>query len=126
MSVRATLAGWLWEVLEELMAEERGFFLQFVWGRSRLPLNEAGFVERFKIQRFGRAPADRYFPVAHTCFFALELPAYSSAKLMRERLRYAMYNCESIDGDATDVGDRAAAMGQAEDWDVGEDDEEED
>ena len=118
--------GRVWEVLEKMDQDDRRAFLRFVWGRSRLPLNEAGFVERFKIQRFGRAPADRYFPVAHTCFFALELPAYSSAKLMRERLRYAMYNCESIDGDATDVGDRAAAMGQAEDWDVGEDDEEED
>jgi hypothetical protein len=55
---------------------------------------EASFSQKFKIQRFTKAPADRYYPVAHTCFFTLELPAYSSAKLMRERLRYAIHNCE--------------------------------
>ena len=62
----------------------------------------------------GRAPADRYFPVAHTCFFTLELPAYSSAKLMRERLRYAIYNCEDIDGDETATGDHAFAMARGD------------
>ena len=70
-----------------------------------------------------RSPADRYFPVAHTCFFALELPEYSSAKLLRERLRYAIYNCETIDGDETGAGAAAAAIAQADDWDVADEDE---
>jgi len=37
VSVSARLAGWLWEVLEEFTAEQRSLFLQFVWGRSRMP-----------------------------------------------------------------------------------------
>lgn len=37
VSVSAKMAGWLWEVLEEFNAEQRSLFLQFVWGRSRMP-----------------------------------------------------------------------------------------
>ena len=81
-------------MLEAFDHDDRRAFLRFVWGRSRLPLKAEGFKEKFKIQGFQRSPPDRYFPVAHTCFFTIELPAYSSAKLMRERLRYAIYNCE--------------------------------
>ena len=49
--------------------------------------------------------------MAHTCFFSLELPAYSSLAVTRERLRYAIHNCEAIDGDQTGVGNTAAALG---------------
>ena len=51
---------------------------------------------------------DRYFPVAHTCFFALELPAYSTQELMKARFRYAIHNCEAIDGDETARANEAA------------------
>ena len=112
-----------WEVLTAFDHDDRRAFLRFVWGRSRLPLNEAGFTQKFKIQAFGRSPADRYFPVAHTCFFTIELPAYTSAKLMRARLRYAIYNCEDIDGDETATGDHAFAKARGDDWDVSDEDE---
>lgn len=49
--------------------------------RTRLPLTAEGFSQRFKLQSFGRSPADDYLPVAHTCFFSLELPAYSSLEV---------------------------------------------
>jgi HECT-domain (ubiquitin-transferase) len=32
--------------------------------------------------------------VAHTCFFSLELPAYSSLEVMTKKLLYAIYNCQ--------------------------------
>jgi hypothetical protein len=35
------------------------------------------------------------------CFFALELPRYSSETVMRNRLLYAMHNCTTVDGDTT-------------------------
>lgn len=38
------------------------------------------------------------------CFFALELPRYSSKALMRTKLLYAIMNCNSIDVDATHEG----------------------
>ena len=38
------------------------------------------------------------------CFFALELPRYSSKAVMRAKLLYAIRECVSIDGDATHEG----------------------
>jgi E3 ubiquitin-protein ligase HERC2 len=98
-------------VLEDFTDEERSMFLRFCWGRSRLPLTAAAFPQRFKLQSFGRSPADNYLPVSHTCFFSLELPAYSTIEIMREKITYAIYNCQAIDGDDTGVGMAAAAMG---------------
>ena len=39
------------------------------------------FHQPFKIQAFLKVPADAYLPVAHTCFFSLELPRYSSREV---------------------------------------------
>ena len=55
--------------------------------------------------------ANNYMPVAHTCFFQCELPQYSTIDIMRAKLRYAIFNCQAIDGDDTGVGMQAAAMG---------------
>lgn len=53
-------------------------------------------------------PADQYMPVAHTCFFSLELPRYSSLEITRDRLRYAIVNCQAIDVDASQGHDSTA------------------
>jgi len=103
-----------WRVMREFNQEERAAFLRFTWGRSRLPLNAASFSQRFKLMGFGRSPPDAYYPVAHTCFFQLELPRYSTYEIMREKIRYAIFNCQAIDGDDTGVGMQAAAMGWEE------------
>ncbi|KAG5186945.1 hypothetical protein JKP88DRAFT_257310 [Tribonema minus] len=100
-----------WTALRAFGDEERAMFLRFCWGRTRLPLTADQFAQRFKLQSFGRSPADDYLPVAHTCFFSLELPAYSSLEVMTKKLLYAIYNCQAIDGDETDTAMRAAAMG---------------
>lgn len=103
-----------WQALEEFTNEERSAFIKFTWGRSRLPLNAAGFTQRFKLQSFDKHPADNYLPVAHTCFFSLELPRYSTLEIMKEKLRYAIFNCQAIDGDETSTGMTVAAMGWEE------------
>ena len=82
-----------WQVMREFNQDERSMFLRFTWGRSRLPLNEAAFTQRFKILAFDRSPPDQYYPVAHTCFFQLELPRYSTAEIMREHLRCKAVSC---------------------------------
>ena len=105
---------YFWQILDEFSEEERSTFLRFVWGRSRLPLTADGFTQRFKLQLFGKQPADQYLPVAHTCFFSLEFPSYSSLEVAKEKLRYAIYNCQAIDGDDTSVGMQAAALGWEE------------
>lgn len=38
-------------------------------------------------------------PTSQTCFFQLRLPPYSTREVMSERLKYAIYNCRSIDLD---------------------------
>ena len=46
-------------------------------------------------------------PVAHTCFFSIELPKYSSYEILRDKLKYAITNCQAIDTDgrAYDIWD---------------------
>ena len=39
------------------------------------------------------------FPVAHACFFSIELPAYSSFDILKNKLRYAMFNFQEVVGD---------------------------
>lgn len=109
-----------WAIMQSHFTNvERSAFIRFTWGRSRLPLTAASFTQRFKIQSFGKSPADNYFPLAHTCFFSIELPRYSTLEIMREKLLYAIFNCEAIDGDDTATGIAVAAMG----WEEEEDEE---
>jgi hypothetical protein len=71
---------WFWDILKsDFSIDDKKAFIRFVWGRSRLPLNKAGFSQPFKIQGFSRSSvqggiADTYLPVSHTCFFSIELP----------------------------------------------------
>jgi hypothetical protein len=108
---------WFWQLLRAFSQAERSAFVRFTWGRSRLPLTAAGFTQRFKLQSFNKSPADSYFPLAHTCFFSIELPRYSSLEVMRDKLLYAIFNCEAIDGDDTGAGIAVAAMTWEEDAD---------
>jgi hypothetical protein len=49
--------------------------------------------------RKGGTEPDIMLPVAHTCFFSIELPRYSSYEILRDKLRYAFTNCQAIDTD---------------------------
>jgi hypothetical protein len=73
--------------------------LRFVWGRSRLPINEEGFTHPMKIQKIdrGNKENDEMLPLSHTCFFTLDLPQYSSKQIMKLKLLYSITNCKSID-----------------------------
>jgi hypothetical protein len=102
---------WFWEVMENSFTQQDlKAFVRFTWGRSRLPLTRAGFSQMLKIQRTNRQPPDSYLPVAHTCFFSIELPAYSSKEVLQRRLLYAIHNCQEVDGDETGIGMRAGDM----------------
>jgi hypothetical protein len=91
--------------------EERQALVKFVWGRTRLPLNKSSFDQTFKIQKYDCSNPDAYFPLAHTCFFSMELPEYSSEEIMREKLLYAIFNATEMDLDANEIGAAAVAMG---------------
>lgn len=94
-----------WQALREFDVNERSDFLKFVWGRARLPNTKEEFPQRFKLQSFNKSPAENYLPVAHTCFFALELPRYPTLELLKAKLRYAIHHCQAMDVD----GDAVAA-----------------
>jgi len=63
-----------WNVLKSFSNEDRKRFLQFVWGRNRLPASSVGFGSNtFKVtdhaEGHNPSKADNYLPVSHTCFF---------------------------------------------------------
>mmetsp|Transcript_3581 Transcript_3581/g.6232 ORF Transcript_3581/g.6232 Transcript_3581/m.6232 type:complete len:1228 (+) Transcript_3581:1-3684(+) len=118
-----------WQVLEEFTEEQRSGYIKFVWGRSRLPQDKTSWEQPHKIAAFhaprptyGAAPTpeDSLLPFAHTCYFTIDLPRYSSVEATRRKLLFAIEHCIEIDGDQTTTGRRAAAMG----FEIGDSDDE--
>lgn len=42
---------------------------------------------------------DQHMPIAHTCFFSIDLPCYSTDEICEKRLLTAILFCGEIDGD---------------------------
>lgn len=95
------LIQWFWDVMEEFTNTERSLFLRFVWGRTRLPRAIADFRGRdFVLQVLDKySPPDHFLPESYTCFFLLKMPRYSCQAVLREKLKYAIHFCKSIDTD---------------------------
>jgi hypothetical protein len=91
---------YFWEVLKEFSQIERSLFLKFVWGRKRLPSGKDW--RHMKVTRYNPSgPVNNYMPISHTCFFTLDLPAYTSKEAMRQKLTYAITHCTAIDLDGS-------------------------
>lgn len=84
----------LFRCLRSMHRVDRARFIRFVWGRSRLPRG-ANWARPFRITRhFGDESA---LPVAHSCFFQLDLPPYSSMPTLRRRVMAALdYGMDSF------------------------------
>ncbi|NWY61054.1 HECD3 ligase, partial [Chionis minor] len=82
-----------WEALNNFTSEDLRRFLKFVTGRSRLPVQITVYPERENLDVLD------LMPQASTCSCTFFLPHYSSAKVCEELMRYAVYNCMSIDTD---------------------------
>ena len=111
------LASNFWSVLEDFTDDERTLFLRFVWARSRMPASIQDLGMNFKLQAMvgsdSTASPNNYMPHAQTCFFSLSLPNYSSKKILREKLLYAIKNSPNMDADVR--------LHSAEGWSVVED-----
>ncbi|KAJ7402131.1 E3 ubiquitin-protein ligase HECTD3-like [Pitangus sulphuratus] len=81
------------EALNNFTSEDLSCFLKFVTGRSRLPVQITVYPERTNLDALD------LMPQASTCSCTFYLPKYSSPKVCEELLRYAVYNCMSIDTD---------------------------
>ena len=44
-------------------------------------------------------PPDNFLPESYTCFFLLKLPRYTCKAVLREKLKYAIHFCKTIDID---------------------------
>lgn len=97
------LIKFFWAALESFNTEERQLFLRFVWGRSRLPVSENDWNQPFTINALHGGSNDT-LPLSHTCFFSIDLPPYNSYDKLREKLLYAIVNCQAIDIDFTADG----------------------
>ena len=52
---------------------------------------------RFRLIGYQCASPDSFLPIAHTCFFSLDLPFYTSFEILRKKVLYASLNCTAID-----------------------------
>ncbi|CAF0834292.1 unnamed protein product [Didymodactylos carnosus] len=90
---------WFWQFVREITDEQRSRLLQFVTGTCRVPIG--GFAEllgsngpqKFCIERFGK---ETMLPRSHTCFNRLDLPPYKRYDQLKEKLLYAIEECEGF------------------------------
>lgn len=69
------LRRFFWAAMEKLPQEQRSRFIEFVYGRSRLPPSADAFPMHFKIDPptpVQRRGGDNSLPSAATCFFKLK------------------------------------------------------
>ena len=94
-SATSPVVAWFWAVVRSLTKEDLARLLMFVTGSSKVPLG--GFAalqgisgpQKFQIHKAYGGGAR--LCTAHTCFNQLDLPEYSSADELRERLMLAIH-----------------------------------
>ena len=80
-----------WSVLESMNREQQAAVLRFVTSCERPPpLGFASMNPPFTIHRVGILRDSDKLPTASTCFNTLKLPTYSSEKVLKQRLLYAV------------------------------------
>ena len=78
-------AHWLWDLMDALDDQQRAKYYRFMTGSSRRPPDGLpGFMIGPK------AGGDGAYPFAHACVNSLDMPAYSSPSVLRERLAAAV------------------------------------
>lgn len=85
----------LFEIVSQMTTKEQSLFVKFITGSERLPIGGIGSLQpRISIAR--KTPGkdempDWLLPSVSTCSHYLKIPAYSSIEIMKEKLRYAIY-----------------------------------
>jgi len=86
---------YLWQILEEMTPKQRSQFLKFAWGRPRLPVSG---TPQMKISSYhvDSGKPDDYLPVAHSCFFQIRIPKYSTYEIAKKKIIYAVEACQDM------------------------------
>jgi len=80
-----------WNVVSSFTPKQQADLLRFVTSCERPPpLGFASMNPPFTIQRVGIMRDGEKLPTASTCFNTLKLPTYSSEKVLKDRLLYAI------------------------------------
>ena len=109
-----------WRVFSTFTNQQKSMFLKFVWGRDRMPSVEDLGSQKFKIVLFEESKSNNHdgiFPEAHTCFFQVNLPRYTTDGACKSKTLYAIETCGSIDTDFY-VNDRGSNRGYDSDFDL--------
>ncbi|XP_061545693.1 probable E3 ubiquitin-protein ligase HERC4 [Phycodurus eques] len=76
-----------WQVFHNLPLEKKKEFLLFLTGSDRIPILG---MKSLKLVIQPTSGGEHYLPVAHTCFNLLDLPKYTHAETLREKLLQAI------------------------------------
>ena len=85
-----------WLAIDELTVEQKRSFLKFVAGVTRIPkvnTNQKPF--HITIQPLDRPPTS--LPVSMTCFNRLSIPLYQSKEVAKEKILFALENCNTME-----------------------------
>jgi len=96
LSHEAPPVSWLWQVLGSWSDSERSAFLRFVSARVRLPPSLEELRGCLLIEANPGARLDA-LPRSKTCFFKLELGAYSSKEALEKAFATACTECGSME-----------------------------
>ena len=87
---------YFWNALDSFSEEDKARFLVFVWGRSRLPVSDATFTQKFTLDVSSSHGSDMSLPGAHTCFFELDLPPYSTETIAHDKVANLLLHQSSV------------------------------
>jgi len=88
---------WTKEVIMSLKDDDLLKFLVFVTGSPSLPVPVSASPESSFTMLVRRQPLSDMLPVAHTCFFHLDMPEYRDKDTLRSKLVYAVQNGVTFD-----------------------------
>ena len=108
LTAASDLVRWFWALVREMSTEERSKLLLFCTGSARAPatgfgtlMGYSGQQQPFTLQGMPCDPAQ--LPTAATCFNTLRLPSYTSAAVLRTKLRQALNGAVGFDERAVAV-----------------------
>jgi ubiquitin-protein ligase E3 C len=92
-SPSSSVVKWFWNLLDKGMNEDdQSKLLKFVTSCPRQPLMGFSSMQPpFTISKLDTDKANEKLPTAATCFNVLRIPNYSSEKIFREKLMYAIH-----------------------------------